>query len=174
LSGRIGIALAIVAVALTLGVPTASATARRPLPPGSTPSPIATMPCRPKTQAELAQALGERATVGPPTWKNHRYTCTYAYQSGSYTLSIQELSSWDQTFAYYRSFKHTMGQLRPLEDLGQGAYQTNNGDVVVRKDWKVLLVDVGHLPARFGVPATATRYIAVTVADVILGCWAGD
>jgi hypothetical protein len=132
------------------------------------------MPCRPKTQSELAQALGERATVARPSWKNHRYSCTYAYRSGSYTLSIQELSSWNETFTYYRSFKRTMGELRPLANLGQGAYQTKNGDVVVRKDWKVLLVDVGKLPARFGVPATAAPYVAVTVADVILGCWAGD
>jgi hypothetical protein len=46
--------------------------------------------------------------------------------------------------------------------------------VVVRKDWKVLLVDSSGLPAQFGVPSTSSGDVAVTVADVILGCWAGD
>jgi hypothetical protein len=167
----LGAALVLGLCALT--APAAPA-ARKPLPAGKNPSAIATMPCQAKTQRELAQALGERATVRHPTWAEHRYTCTYRYAEGSYTLSIQELSSWSQTFAYYDRFKRTDGELRPLGNLGQGAYQTKNGDVVVRKDWKVLLVDISHLPARFGKPPTAARYVAVTVADVILGCWAGD
>lgn len=152
----------------------ASGVAKKPLPAGKNPSLIARMPCLAKTQRELAEALGEKAAVGHPTWVQHRYSCTYQYSAGSYTLSIQELSSWGQTFAYYDSFKRSMGELRPLGNLGQGAYQTKNGDVVVRKDWKVLLVNISGLPARFGKPATASRYVAVTVADVILGCWAGD
>ena len=49
-----------------------------------------------------------------------------------------------------------------------------DGSVVVRKDWKVLLVDDSALPTQFGVPPTSASDIAVTVADVILGCWAGD
>jgi hypothetical protein len=46
--------------------------------------------------------------------------------------------------------------------------------VVVRKDWKVLVVDSSGLPAQFGVPPTSSGDVAVTVGDVILGCWAGD
>ena len=46
--------------------------------------------------------------------------------------------------------------------------------MVVRKDWKVLLVDNTGLPPQFGVPPTSSTAVAVTVADVILGCWAGD
>jgi hypothetical protein len=67
-----------------------------------------------------------------------------------------------------------MGKARDLEALGQGAFQTTNGSVVVRKDWKVLVVDDTGLPARFWVPTTSSGSVAVTVADVILGCWAGD
>ena len=44
--------------------------------------------------------------------------------------------------------------MRDLESLGQGAFQTTNGSVVVRKDWKVLLVDDTGLPAQFGTPPT--------------------
>jgi hypothetical protein len=46
--------------------------------------------------------------------------------------------------------------------------------MVVRKDWKVLVVDVAALPAQIGQPPTSSGEAAVTVADVILGCWNGD
>ena len=67
-----------------------------------------------------------------------------------------------------------MGKKRDLQGLGQGAFQTTDGSIVVRKDWKVLLVDISGLPPQFGVPATSSGDVAVTVGDVILGCWSGD
>jgi len=66
------------------------------------------------------------------------------------------------------------GKARDLPNLGQAAFQEPDGSVVVRKDWKVLVVDITGLPAQFGVPPTSSGDVAVTVADVILGCWAGD
>jgi len=147
---------------------------RVPLPAGPHPSEIAKMVCQPEAQRELALVLGVKATVGPRTWVDHRYTCTYAYPDGNYVLSVQELSSWDQTFTYYRSLGQELGRVRSLPNLGQGAFQTTDGSVVVRKDWKVLLVNVAGLPAQFAVPPTSPTNAAVTVADVILSCWAGD
>jgi hypothetical protein len=172
----LGLSVAVAAlVASVVGVsPALAAKNRTPLPAGPEPSKIAKMPCQAEAQHELAGALGLKGRVGPPTWHDHQYDCSYLYKTGRFTLSIQELSSWKQTFSYYRSFKKTMGYVRPLANLGQGAYQTTNGSVVVRKDWKVLLVNVAKLPPRFGVPQTAASDIAVTVAVVILGCWAGD
>ncbi|MGH3421787.1 MAG: hypothetical protein ACRDOD_19605, partial [Streptosporangiaceae bacterium] len=102
------------------------------------------------------------------------YTCHYDYPSGSMTLSVKELSSWPETLAYFHSLGSQLGVARTLPNLGQGAFQTPGGSVVVRKDWKVLLVNVARLPDRFGVPQTAASDIAVTVAVVILGCLAGD
>jgi hypothetical protein len=67
-----------------------------------------------------------------------------------------------------------LGKARTLANLGQGAFQTTDGSVVVRKDWKVLLVNISGLPAQFAVPPTSPANVAVTVADVILGCWDGD
>ncbi len=67
-----------------------------------------------------------------------------------------------------------MGDPQQLNGLGQGAFRTSRGDVVVRKDWKVLLVDVSGLPSQFGVPPTSATDVAFTVADIILGCWEGD
>ena len=149
-----------------------------PRPAGAVPSPISVQVCSHEAQQEMASALGERATVSAPTWVDHRYSCTYSYPdsspSGSFTLSVKELSSWPETYAYFGGVAATKGKSRDLEALGQAAFQTTDGSVVVRKDWKVLEVDATGLPPQFGVPPTSSSAVAVTVADVILGCWAGD
>jgi hypothetical protein len=157
---------------------TATTTTRAPLPAGATPSAISRQVCSNEAQTELASALGERATVSTPVWEDHRYSCTYDYPdatpAGSYEVSVTELSSWDETYAYYDGLATSMGKSRDLEALGQAAFQATDGSVVVRKDWKVLVVDNAGLPPQFGVPPTSSGAVAVTVADVILGCWAGD
>jgi hypothetical protein len=145
-----------------------------PLPAGPHPSKIAQVVCQKEAQTDINSALGERATVSTPTWVDHLYSCRYGYPSGSMELSIKELSSKDQTTAYFDGLATRMGKVRDLQGLGQGAFQTTDGSVVVRKDWKVLLVDTSGLPAQFGVPPTSSGDVAVTVGDVILGCWEGD
>jgi hypothetical protein len=155
-----------------------TATTEAPKPAGATPSPIAMQVCSRQAQTDMASALGERAQVSTPTWVDERYSCTYDYPHsdppGSFALSVKELSSWDETYAYYDALAAQLGKARDLESLGQAAFQTTDGSVVVRKDWKVLLVDDTGLPSQFGVPPTGAADISVTVADVILGCWAGD
>jgi hypothetical protein len=162
-----------VAGSLALGVG-GVAGARTPLPAGPHPSEIATVVCAGEAQHDIAVVLGVKGRVGTRTWVDHRYSCPYVYPNGSFTLSVQELSSWKQTFAYYRGLGHALGDVRSLPNLGQGAFQTRDGSVVVRKDWKVLLVNVAGLPGEFAVPPDSPRNIAVTLADVILQCWAGD
>ncbi len=153
-------------------------TTQAPRPAGAVPSSISVQVCSREAQREMASALGETAQVSPPTWTDHRYACTYAYPSaqptGSYEVSVKELSSWAETTAYYDGLAARLGKSRDLEALGQAGFQTTDGSVVVRKDWKVLLVDNTGLPPQFGVPPTSSSAVAVTVADVILGCWAGD
>lgn len=149
-----------------------------PKPAGVLPSPISKQICSRDAQIEMASALGEEAQVSTPTWVDHLYSCTYDYATstpaGSFAVSVKELSSTAETTAYFEGLSSTMGRSRELNALGEGAFQTTNGSVVVRKDWKVLLVDNAGLPAQFGVPPTSSGSVAVTVADVILGCWAGD
>lgn len=125
-------------------------------------------------QSEIAQVLGVKATVEGRTWVNHRYSCNYVYPNGTFQLSVKELSSWDQTYAYFNGLGDQLGKTNTLANLGQGAFATQSGDVVVRKDWKVLLVDIGGLPSQFGNPPTSSADVAYTVADIILECWAGD
>lgn len=156
------------------GGTTTTTTSQKPLPAGALPSEIAKQVCQKEAQRDIASALGETTTVSTPTWVDHLYSCRYTYPSGYYELSVKELSSWAQTYAYFRSLGTQLGTSRDLQGLGQGAFQTTDGSVVVRKDWKILLVDTSHLPAQFGIPATSSGDVAVTIADVILGCWAGD
>jgi hypothetical protein len=157
------------------GTPTASATADvRPLPAGRLPSPIALMVCQRKVHGEINQVLGVTASVSDRTWVDHKYSCRYGYPNGSFELSVQELSSWPQTLNYFHGLGAQLGKVETLAGLGQGAFRTTGGDVVVRKDWKVLLVNVAGLPSPFGVPPTSATDVAYTVADVVLGCWEGD
>ena len=132
------------------------------------------MVCSNKAQQELASPLGVTAGVTTPTWTDHVYACTYRYADGSFTLSVKELSSWPETFGYFDGLGRTLGNTGAVKGLGQGAFTTGDGSIVVRKDWKVLLVDISGLPGQFGVPATTRGDVAFTIADVILGCWAGD
>ncbi len=172
------VAVVVALVALTTaacsGGPVTTSTTRPPQPAGAAPSPISVQVCSRDASSEIDSALGERATVSPPTWVDHLYECHYRYASGSMVLSVKELSSWAETYAYFDGLAASLGKSRELQGLGQGAFQTTDGSVVVRKDWKVLLVDSTGLPAQFGVPPTSAGDVAVTVGDVILGCWAGD
>lgn len=145
-----------------------------PLPAGRYPSAVSKMVCKSEAAHDVGLALGETASVTTPTWADHVYTCQYDYASGTLALSVKELSSWPETLAYFHGLGTQLGVARTLPNVGQGAFQTANGSVVVRKDWKVLLVDPTRLPTQFGNPPTTPSEIAVTVAYVILGCWAGD
>jgi hypothetical protein len=170
-------ALVALAAGCASGATTASgpSTTRPPQPAGINPSPISVEVCASDARNEIHSALGERATVSHPTWVDHLYQCRYSYPSGaSMQLSVKELSSWNETKQYFNGLATRLGKTRNLPGLGQGAFQTTDGSVVVRKDWKVLLVDSTGLPAQFGVPPTSSGDVAVTVGDVILGCWAGD
>ncbi len=167
-----GLALGSLALGI-LGTVSAAAT-EKPLPAGPHPSHIAKMVCQAEAQKEMADALGLKATVADDSWADHRYTCDYVYPTGRFVLSVQEESSWSETYAYYHALGRRVGKARTLANLGQGAFQTTEGSVVARKDWKVLLVNISGLPAQFAVPPTSPANVAVTVADVILGCWDGD
>jgi hypothetical protein len=164
----------LVAACVSSASPATAIVDRQPLPAGRNPSSIALEVCRSDAQGEINEVLGVKAKVSHRTWVDHKYSCRYGYSNGSLELSVKELSSWSQTFAYFHGLEARLGDAQRLRNLGQGAFRTTGGDVVVRKDWKVLLVDVSGLPPQFGVPPTSATDVGYTVADVILGCWAGD
>jgi hypothetical protein len=138
----------------------------------ATPSAAAKMVCAREAQNELAAVIGVRTTQPVvPTWSDHIYSCRYTYHKAVMVLSVKELSSKAETDAYFTSLKHRLGQ---AQDLGESAFTTKNRSLVVRKDYKVLLVDISGLPGRFGDPLSSRGKIAIRVGATIMNCWTGD
>ena len=106
-------------------------------------------------------------------WTDHTYSCDYAYKNGAtMKMSVKELSSADETNAYYNDLARSSAT-RSRRGLGQGAFDTENGSVVVRKDYKVLTVDVCKLPAQFGDPPDTPKQRRDQRRVTIMGCWTG-
>jgi hypothetical protein len=151
-----------------------NASAESPLPAGKSPSAIARMVCTEETAGEIAQVVGAKASVTAPTWADHLYSCGYRYREGTMVLSVKELSSWTQTYAYFDELAQTLHKTASVRGLGQGAFVAGDGSVVVRKDWKILLVDISGLHGMVGSPPSSPNGVALDAAGVILGCWSGD
>ena len=94
------------------------------------------------------------------------------YPNGKIVLSVKEMSSANETTAYYNGIIKQYGTIQPLTGLGQGAWVLKNDDVVVRKDYKVLLVNVEGIPKQFQ-PLLTSSDVAINVAVSIMGCWSG-
>ena len=151
-----------------------ASSAESPKPAGKSPSAIARMVCAKEAAGEIAQVVGAKASVTAPTWADHLYSCDYRYREGTMVLSVKELSSWTQTYAYFDELAKTLHKTAPVKGLGQGAFVVGDGSVVVRKDWKILLVDISGLHGMVGSPPSSRDTVALDAAAVILGCWSGD
>jgi hypothetical protein len=139
------------------------------------PSKSALMICQDETRASLKTVLALAATpVGTSTYADHLYTCTYRLPMGTLTLSVKELPNKAATDAYYTALKQRLSRTHELAGLGQAAYGTDTGTVVLRKDNDVLHVDASSLPAVFGHQHTKRGDFAYEIASDILGCWTGD
>ena len=173
---RVRPGLAVLAVVLGIagcGSVNASS-AESPKPAGRSPSAIARMVCAEEAAGEIAQVVGAKASVTAPTWADHLYSCGYHYSEGTMVLSVKELSSWTQTYAYFDKLAETLQKTAPVKGLGQGAFVVSDGSVVVRKDWKILLVDISGLRGMVGSPPNSRSEVALDAAAVILDCWSGD
>jgi hypothetical protein len=141
----------------------------------TTPSKSAKMICEKEGWTEIYEQATGVKTIAPfkPTWVDHVYSCDYVYPGGAkFTLAVKELSNADETTAYFNSLATKLHKTKDVV-IGQGAFQTADGSVVVRKDFKVLLVDVTKLPANFGVPSAPRSDVAQNVAATIMSCWTG-
>jgi hypothetical protein len=143
-------------------------------PAGAQPSVSAKMICSTEAQSEIAASLGLKAKVSTPTWIDDVYSCTYTYPTGVLTLSVKELDTAAQTTRTYNAFAAQLGRRTTNVAFGSGAFITTNGSVIVRKDFKVLDVDVSKLPMQFGVPPQDRANAALSVAATVMGCWTGS
>jgi hypothetical protein len=145
-------------------------------PAGANPSKSAKMICTTEIRGEFADTLGANATkVSAPTWKDHVYSCTYTFAKGSFTLSVKELDDDKSTTDYFNAYKQKLGVKDNLFGLGQGAFVAKNDDVVVRKDYKVMHIDVQKVPKASGafVPSMVRGDVATNIASVVMSCWVG-
>ena len=132
------------------------------------------MICSEEAQTDIAASLGVKATVSAPTWVDDVYTCKYVYPSGTITLSVKELDNAAETTAMYKSFATKLGRRPEVVSFGEGAFIATNGSVIVRKDFKVLHVDVSQLPEKFGQPLQDRSNVALSVAATVMTCWTGE
>ena len=172
---RARLGLAVLAVMLGIaGCGSVTSSAESPKPAGKSPSAISRMVCAKEAAGEIAEVVAAKASVTAPTWADHLYSCGYRYHEGTMVLSVKELSSWTQTYAYFDELAKTLHKTAPVKGLGQGAFVVRDGSVVVRKDWKILLVDISGLHGMVGSPPSSRYGVALDAAGVILGCWSGD
>jgi hypothetical protein len=138
----------------------------------NTPSVSAKMICGPEALKLINDDIGVKP-VKPisPTWVDHVYSCDLVYKGGAtMTLSVKEVSTEPETTAYFDGLAKKLGN-KETQVIGQGAFVTAKGSVVVRKDYKVLLVDVSKLPEKFGYDTRTND--AINVAYSIMECWVG-
>lgn len=140
-----------------------------------TPSESAEMICQPEAVEEIAAALGIQTSRPPtPTWADHLYSCRYTYPSATMVLSVKEFPDEAATAAYYAAAQRRVPGSIATTILGQKGFAEPGGSVSVRKDLKVLRIEVSALPARFGTPPQTRSNVGFVVAAVILGCWTGN
>jgi hypothetical protein len=140
---------------------------------GPDPSVSAKMVCSAEAREDIDASLGVKAKkITKPTWvrADHVYECDYVYPRGKIRLEVKEMSSGDETTAYFDQVKEQYGAKQELNGLGQGAWVLANGNVLVRKDYKTLVVDVTDAPK---IPAMRPSDVAINVASVIMSCWTG-
>ena len=132
------------------------------------------MVCTKEARGEVAGVLGVKpTTVTKPTWVDHLYSCTYQYPSGSFTVSVKQLADRPTTISYFDELGTTLSRLPDNVPMGDGAFLTASGSMIVRKDNNVLEVDASKLPAKFSKLKLTPADVASSVAMTILGCWNG-
>lgn len=132
------------------------------------------MVCEPEAQRDIAGSIGVTPTqVTSPTWVDRIYACNYVYPDGVISLSVKEFDNLLATVSYFDRLGSRLGERPDPPALGDGAFVTTDGSVVVRKDDKVLDVDISHLPVQFGDPLEDPTEVAVSVATTVMGCWVG-
>jgi hypothetical protein len=139
-----------------------------------TPSPQAEMVCAPEAQQDIQDLIGVVPTaVGPIQYANHTSTCRYAYPNGAFTLVVQDLPNDITTTKTYEALAGKLGKIDSIDLPDAQAFTTNDGSIVLRRDTKVMLVDVTQLPGTFGSPPSPRGDAARLIMKAVLNCWVG-
>jgi hypothetical protein len=143
----------------------------------SGPSASSRMVCGPEIRGDVVAMLGLHSVPATTTtWAGHLYTCTYHLPAGPLVLSVQESSDVASATAYFSALRQRLAPTHPLTgllSLGETAYDTPGGKVVVLKDDKTLQIDATGLPRVAGQHQQSRTDLAYEVASDIIGCWTG-
>jgi hypothetical protein len=135
----------------------------------------AAMICDADIKSKVREALG---LAGSPStewrWSDDVYTCDYHLPMGRMSLQVTVLAGAPQARALFDADRARTRGARPLAGLGEGAFGTENGTVLVLKDNQVLAVDTTRLPQKFGANGQRRKDLAYEVASDVMGCWTGD
>ncbi len=137
--------------------------------PRAPPRPVHRCPPAPRPRRSRGRSVGPRPVTGSlppsasrprsrnPTWVDHLLLLHVPVPDGVMPLSIKELSSWsrDPRRTSDRS-RRRWASPATSRTWVRAPTRPTDGSVVVRKDWKVLLVDDPKLPPQFGVPPTSS------------------
>ena len=132
----------------------------------------AAMICDADIKSKVREALG---LAGPPStdwhWSNGVYACDYHLPMGRMSLQVTVLDGAHQARTMFDADRARTQGAQPLAGLGEGAFGTENGTVLVLKDNQVLVVDTTRLPQEFGANGQRRTDLAYEVASDVLGCW---
>src|SRR3954451_8115397 len=138
------------------------------------PSQTAAMVCGDDVVGDVGRAL---ALPGPPattaTWADPLFTCDYDLPMGPLVLSVQDSPTPAAALGYFEDRQAELGETSPAAGLGERAFATPTGTVVVVKDAMTLTVDATGLPEVFGDNGQRRSAFAYEVASIVLGCWTG-
>lgn len=138
------------------------------------PSATALMVCGEDIRGKVRQVL---ALTSPPatsdSFDGDRYSCTYRLPPGPLVLSVQQSGSPAAANRFFAAERARLGG-DVLPGLGEAAFGTGSGTVLVVKDSETLTVDATGLPAVFGSQRQRRTDLAYEIASDVLGCWTGD
>ena len=138
----------------------------------SGPSAAAQMICSADIKGKVRQVLTlRRPPATHTTFIGHRYTCAYDLPMGPLVLSVHDSPNTSAARAYFTELRPTLGATDALIGLGEDAYGTTTGTVVVLKDSQTLTVDATGLPPAFGSQKQKRTDLAYEIASYVLGCW---
>ena len=142
---------------------------------GAGPTATALMVCGSDISTKITQILRlDRPASTHSTFTAGRFTCTYDLPVGPLVLAVQQSPTKAQANTYFRTLRPTLGLTEDQPGLGEHAYSTPTGTIVVIKDNQTLTVDATALPAVFGTQDQKRTDLAYEVASDVLGCWTGD
>jgi hypothetical protein len=144
-------------------------------PPTGKPPASAAMVCDADIKSKVREAL---SLAGPPStewrWSNGVYTCDYDLPMGRMRLQVEVLPGARQARTLFNADRARTPGALPLAGLGEQAFGTKKGMVIVLKDSQVLVVDTTRLPQEFGANGQRRTDLAYEVASDVMGCWTGD